>query len=118
MSELRGKPAPDAGNTALGHWTLANPMVCWLLRNAPELLAATPTELRQPATPPLCPEDNWPMRFRPGQWVCYRHEEPVRKPIRPKYERAPDFDVLSHTNDTLDWVWSDAEGRHVVVVLP
>ncbi len=120
------KPAPDAGNTFLGHYTLANPMVCWLLANAPEVLAETPTEVREPAKPPLCPRDNWTMRLRPpteerhsalGQWVCYRHKAPVRQQIQPGYEPAPDYDVLAHVGDELDWVWSDAWGCHVVKVV-
>jgi len=39
----------------LGHYGLVNPMMAWLLRRRPELLAETPTEFRTPLPPPpLC----------------------------------------------------------------
>ena len=121
--------APDAGRTFLGHYTLANPLVCWLLRSAPHLLSEPPGELRlSDAKPPQCPNVSYnrhgqtiqgphAMVLRPGQWVCYRHEEPVREAIEIEYEPAPPVDVLRRTGEMLDYQWDPGKGRYVVAAM-
>lgn len=92
-------PAPDAGASILGHYGLANPLVCWYLSRDPEFLAYTPTELAEfssrYASPPRCRHEvTWrdgntgmcgaPMKWRYDEhgrplWKCYMHE-PAGRP--------------------------------------
>ena len=91
-------PAPDAGASMLGHYGLVNPMMAWLLRRRPELLAETPTEFRRPTEPaPACRAAvdegagysrscRRTMLFRydeRGQavWKCYEHDPPIIQPV-------------------------------------
>jgi hypothetical protein len=71
---------PDAGATFLGAYGLRNPMVLWLLRKHPELLAFTPGEIAHGAQAPYCAVGHRPapMMFRKDGWVCYRHDRPRR----------------------------------------
>jgi len=111
-------PAPDAGRSYLGHYSIVNPWTVWLLNRAPELLTEPASRLtRTDAYAPLC-HIGRPHRMvlRPGEWVCYLHD--VRVKIEPKYERAPKADVLSRTAEMLDYVWDDLEGRYAIVSLP
>jgi len=109
-------PAPDAGNTVLGHYSLLNPVVAWLLRKAPGLLAEPASALRESdVRPPRCPERHR-MVWRGAEYACYLHAEPVRQKIALRYERAPEGDVLSLTDRVLDWRWSDEARRYVMVV--
>lgn len=76
---------PDAGDSTLAAWGLANPMVGWLLRQAPELLEWSPIELAGGiANPPKCPNQRCqaPMALKVVEaqgrlprrlvWACHR----------------------------------------------
>ena len=110
---------PDAGRSALGHWTLANPMVAWLMKRDPTLLAKTPAEFQAGHAPPACRADPemmpHPMLWRPGWWKCWRHGDVVEVRQELEIERAPPGDVLTRLGDMLDYRW-DPEQREYVVV--
>ena len=138
MAALGGRGwehAPDAGNTALGHYGLTNPLVAWMLRRCPDQLAATPSAIvgdRSILRPPLCPRrakhppgHDGHLRYRGDHWACYAHgPDPanvVRVPIDAEYERAPDVDVLGlavrSPGSILDWQWDPWAGRYAMTVI-
>lgn len=100
----------------LGHYGLVNPMMAWLLRQRPELLAETPTEFRTPLPPPprcgaeMTAGSGFTERCRRimlfryderGQavWKCYEHEPPIVRSIRratPAMQRG--------VKTSLDWM--------------
>lgn len=85
----------------LAHYSLRSEIACWLMGRAPEIVAMQPGQLGTSDVPPKCPEMvgasacGEPMRWRPGFWKCFLHEEPVALRIVPDYERAPAGDVLA-----------------------
>lgn len=111
---------PDAGRSALGHWTLANPLVSWLLGRDPALLAKTPAELKAGQTAPTCPAGfvRHPMLWRPGWWKCWRHGDVVEVRQELEIERAPRGDVLSRLGEILDYRWDPDRREYVVVEMP
>jgi hypothetical protein len=115
---LRGPPPPDAGASYLGAYGFG-PWTLWLMRHAPELVAQTPTALLRGQAAPRCPLCRWPMVPRPGGWKCYRHDgKAVFVEQRPKFEKAPEVDVLSRVNEALDLVYDDGEWTVKPMELP
>lgn len=114
------KSPPDAGDSALGAWTITNPMVVWMLEHAPEMLTERPKSVRRRERPRLCPDPDcrrWTV-FRAGVWKCYLHRPPLELVGRtPLDERAPRFDALAHIGDVLDYQIDPKTGRHVVIVI-
>ena len=113
------KPAPDAARSFLGNYSVVNPMVLWLLREAPHLLTEDASRFHRGARAPACPNPfcGEAMVFRPNAWVCYQHREPIRQKIEVEYERAPKVDVLSRAGNgkMLDWQFDELKGRYVMV---
>lgn len=133
------KPPPDAGHTYLGRYGLANPWVAWLVGRAPELAAHVQINGARGA-PPRCVADRerwngkrWVldrderrqrqpcdrlMLYRPGAWRCYQHPKPATVLDRPRYERAPDLDVLRRVGDgtILDGGYDEFGAYRAVVV--
>ena len=112
----------------LGHYGLVNPMMAWLLRRRPELLAETPTEFRRPTEPPpACGVEVavgsgftercrriMLFRYERGQavWKCYEHEPPVVRSVR----RATSA-MQRGVNTSLDWmVAATREGKMLDLV--
>lgn len=115
---------PDAGATFLGAYGLRNPMVLWLLRKHPELLAFTPGEIARGAQAPYCAVGHRPvpMLFRRDGWYCYRHSSPRR--IAASLETPTcdivdadggSVDALAQIGHALDLIYKD--GRFVAVEL-
>ncbi len=113
-----GGVPPDAGRSALGHWTLANPMVAWLMRQDPAVLAKTPAEFQAGQAAPTCPVGPHQMRWRPGWWKCWRHEDVVEVRQELEIERAPKGDVLNRLDEMLDYRWDADRCEYVVVQIP
>ncbi len=125
MTVPRNLP-PDAstsylGTYGFGAWTV------WLMNQASELVAETPTAMLRGQPAPMCPvpDCHHGMVRRPGAWKCYRHQKFVDGAVVlrsivvvDKYEvaPAPDFDALAHVDDVLDMVYKD--GGWKVVVCP
>lgn len=111
MALVDEPPAPDAGASMLGHYGLVNPMMAWLLRRHPELLAETPTEFRGATEPaPRCGAGDGLERCRQtmlfryderGQavWKCYEHEPPLLRPVR-----RPEAAMQRGLRLELDWM--------------
>ena len=126
-------PPPDAGASYMGAHGLGNPIVLWLMRKHPELLALTPKAMTARAVPPRCPDlmCRRAMVFRPGAWVCYYHwrvviegetngfvQAPIRVPhevevpaIVPVDGFGRPVDVLSRVNEALDISYEGGEWR-------
>ena len=113
------RPPPDAGVSALGHWTLASPMVVWMLTHAPDLLACRPKALVSRRGVLRCPPPCYKaMVRRPGAWKCYRHDPPYVREDGDPYERAPELDVLGRTGELLDWQIDPHTGEYAIVARP
>ena len=116
------------GGSYLAHYGIRNPWTLWLLRQAPELLGHTPTTLRTRDLRPICPAC-WlypPQRMlrRGAEWVCYKHDPPVRR--RAKLD-VPDLEwadgqpsALSLIGKDVDVVYMDdlVTGEKGYVVVP
>ena len=113
-------PELDRGSY-VSHYGLLNPWTLWLLRRAPELVALRPSELRAPKQALLCPKCRYPMVARPGGYVCYHHDPPVRCRTAleaPKLRWAPHQpSALSLVGEDVDIEWSPELGGYVVVPL-
>jgi len=119
VSEYDSLIPPAGGETYMGVYTLANPIVAWLIGLAPEIVAEPAERLRRGGdTPPRCPieECGARMHYRPGAWRCYQHDETVTVAVRPHYAPAPRGDVLSRASEMLDYVYSDEEGWHIEAI--
>lgn len=99
-------PPVDAGDSYLGQYGLSNAWVAWLLSRAPDLVAIRAPAFRNLKTEiaPVCPESppfgpSHRMMIRREHFACYLHEHAVTMVIRPKYQRAPDGDVLSRIGE-------------------
>lgn len=119
MIELRPPPPPDAGASFLGAHGLRNPVVAWLLRKHPELVALTPKAMIARTAPPRCPDPycRRPMVFRPDAWKCYYHESPVIVE-EPWLLRAPAGDVLRRIHEPLDILYEDGAWEIRTLELP
>ena len=111
--------APDNGASFAGRYGLSNPTVAWLINSGfGELVALRPEEMQQEEKGPMCPspttryvdfdnqafytkDEHCPekMLWRGADWVCYRHDEPVRRRRMPRLQEIPlppfsTFDVI------------------------
>jgi hypothetical protein len=70
------------GGSYLAHYGIKNPWTLWLMRQAPELVALTPSELHHSDSAPKCRQCWSPMVPRDGAWRCYHHDPPVTRRTR------------------------------------
>ena len=119
---IAAKPPPDAGRSYLGQYGMVgNAWFVWALNGDPEFVMQTPAQIRRGLRPPRCPGAHDPhrapprMKWRPGAWKCYEHDEPIVIEIQTKLPRCPRVDVLSRLDEALDYRWNDRERRYEVV---
>lgn len=112
-------PPPDAGASYLGAYGIVNAWAIWLSTRRPDLAELTPQEVQRQlqGPPPGCPARRCRARMVPraGEWVCYRHEPPIREKDGLRLSRAPRFDALAHVDDVLDYQ-RDEDGAWQVLV--
>lgn len=96
----------------LNHYSLTNPVTCWLIGKAPEIVAAGPSSLYSHDRPPRCPrvvdevagtKCGEAMKLRPGWWKCFMHgDEPEVIRVRPDYSPTLEGDVLALLADLVE----------------
>ncbi len=107
------------GGSYLAHYGIMNPWTIWLLSKSPELVGMTPSRLNRADSRPHCRLCGQPMSPRPEGWVCYRHEEPVRRRRKmdvPDVKWAPNQpSAVSLIGKEVDVEWDPEQGGYVIV---